>query len=205
MRSVEVSAKSVEEALEQGLKQLGLGKEQVTFEVLEEPTKGILGLLSKPAKISIKEKFNPEKFVKGFLIEMLEKFNVNFVIEMEKQQASHLTANIIGEDLGVLIGKHGKTLDSIQYLTNLAVNRKADDYTRVLVDVNGYRSKREETLVSLAKRLASKSINTKRKVLLEPMNAMERRIIHSTLNDSDSVKTYSVGEEPFRKVAIEPK
>ncbi|WP_353893290.1 RNA-binding cell elongation regulator Jag/EloR [Proteinivorax hydrogeniformans] len=204
MRSVEVSAKSVKDALEQGLQQLGLEEEQVTYDILEEPTKGILGLLSKPAKIVITEKFNPEKFVKGFLIEFLEHFNVSFVIDLKQDQSS-LKVNITGEDLGVLIGKHGKTLDSIQYITNLALNRKTEEYFRVVIDVNNYREKREETLVSLANRLASKAINTKRKVLLEPMNAMERRIIHSTLNDSTTVKTYSVGEEPFRKVAIEPK
>lgn len=204
MRVVEVSAKTVDDALSQGLQQLGLQKEDATYEVIEEPSKGLLGFLTKPAKVLVKEKFNAEKFLKGFLIEFLEKFNVNFIIDVEKTD-THINLNITGEDLGVLIGKHGKTLDSIQYITNLAVNRQSDEYVRVLIDVNNYRTKREETLIELAHKLANKSIYRKRKVLLEPMNAMERRIIHSALNDHHKVKTYSEGEEPFRKVAIEPK
>ncbi len=203
MRVVEISAKTIEEAVEQGLQQLGLTKDAVDYEVLEYPTKGLLGIMAKPAKVLVKELFNPVNEIKKYINEILKPFNVQYDVDVIDYQ-EYIKANINGDDLAILIGKHGKTIDSLQYLLALAINKKTDNYIKVLLDINGYRVKRELTLENLAIRQAQRAKTIGKKIVLEPMNAMERRIIHSILNDDPEIETYSEGEEPHRKIVIEP-
>ena len=203
MRVVEISAKTIDEALKEGLQQLGLTKDDIDYEVIEFPSKGILGIGSKPAKVLIKEKFNPSNEVKVFLNGVLKPFNISYDLEVEEHD-EYIKAKITGDDLAILIGKHGKTIDAIQYLLALSVNKKTEEYRKVLLDVNGYREKREQTLENLANRQAQRAKAIKKKIYLEPMNAMERRIIHSVLNEDPEIETYSEGEEPFRRIVIQP-
>ncbi|QNO15004.1 protein jag [Alkalicella caledoniensis] len=203
MRVVEISAKTIDEALAEGLQQLALAKDEVEYEVIEYPTKGILGIMAKPAKLRIVEKFLPKKEIEKFLKNTLESFNVNYELELI-EYSDYIKANISGDDLAILIGKHGKTIDALQYLLSLTINKKTEEYVKVLLDVNGYRLKREQTLENLAIRQGQRAKAIGKKIILEPMNALERRIIHSVLNDDAGLETYSEGEEPHRRVVIEP-
>lgn len=203
MRVVEISAKTIDDAIQEGLQQLGLTKDEIDYEVIEYPSKGILGIGSKPAKILIKERFNLVSEVKNFLRGVLESFNISYELEVE-ETTDYTKVKITGDDLAILIGKHGKTIDAIQYLLALSVNKKTEEYRKVLLDVNGYREKREQTLENVAIRQAQRAKALKKKIYLEPMNAMERRIIHSVLNKDPQIETHSEGEEPFRRIVIIP-
>ena len=184
-----------------------MSEDRVTYEVLEEPSKGFFGLIgTKPAKvrITVKELTPLEKATK-FLEEIFTAMQLEVRLEREDKEDCSVY-NLIGENLGILIGKHGQTLDALQYLANLAANRGlSEEKVRIVIDVENYRSRREETLRRLALRLADKARHTGEKIMLEPMNRHERKIIHMALQDNRRVMTYSAGEEPFRKVVIEPK
>lgn len=187
--------------------ELNAAAEDVDIEVLEEGNKGIFGLLgSKTAKVrvSIRHISHNEPYVykaKDFLCEVLHKMNIIADVECYEEEET-ITLSITGSESGVIIGRRGETLDSLQYLTSLVVNRNNEVYKRVVVDIENYRQKREETLTRLADSLADRVIKYRRNITLEPMNPYERRIIHASLQDNRLVKTYSVGEEPNRKVVI---
>lgn len=202
MKSIEYVGKSVQEAIDQALLELNLSIEEVEYEVLEQGSKGFLGLIgSKPAKIQVvvKEKANDiaEKFIK----DLFESIDKEVSIDIDKKDGV-LNINLDGEDMGFLIGKRGETLDAIQFLTSLVVNKEKNGYQKVLLDVGDYRKKREESLVRFANKVARTVAKTKRKIKLEPMNPYERRIIHSALQEDRYVTTYSEGEEPERKIVI---
>jgi len=200
--------KNVQEAIAKALEELGLPRERVEIEVLEEGSRGILGIISgKSAKIKARKKTEKKEVAREFVSGVCERLgigsSVNITDEMENPK--QVTIEIQGENMGLLIGKRGQTIDALQYLTTLVANRKKDeDYLRVIIDAEDYRNRREKTLEALAKRMAEKAARTGRKVLLEPMSPQERRVIHMTLKDDTRVKTFSQGEEPFRKVCIEP-
>ena len=183
MRSEEFSAKTIEEAVKKAMEAFGVTKDELIYEVTTEPTKGFLGIGARHAviKASVKE------------------------AEIIEQKEDYLVFDIQGEELGILIGRRGDTLDALQFLLNLVINRKSSSKIKVIIDIENYRAKREETLVGLSHKLAAKARRTGQKVILEPMNPQERRIIHMTLQDDDTVNTYSEGEEPYRKVIIVPK
>lgn len=141
---------------------------------------------------------------RAFLAEIFSEMHLNTDIVIE-QKEDYLVFDIQGEELGILIGRRGDTLDALQFLLNLVINRKSSSKIKVIIDIENYRAKREETLVGLSHKLAAKARRTGQKVILEPMNPQERRIIHMTLQDDDTVNTYSEGEEPYRKVIIVPK
>lgn len=278
--AIEITGKTVEEALEQALKQLGVTKDQIGYKVIDQPSKGVLGFFSKPAKIqawilkdevedlkpyvlvdvpaeeSIEslestesmptvESESDKDLVQGiesfsatvseennsldqietpreefsledqkpkieraieFLQGTFERMKLDVKIAHEKR-ASNYIINLSGEKLGILIGKHGATLDALQYLTNLSANRNVayDNRTRFILDVEHYRAKREETLKELADHLAEKVARTGQETKLEPMNRYERKVIHLALQENDKVTTYSEGEEPFRRLIIAPK
>ena len=275
--SIEITGKTVDEALEQALNQLGVTKDQIGYKVIEQPSKGFLGFLSKPAKIQawiLKNEINEsatysieENSTEDFTEEVesvaaidstsdkdlaqgIESFSATvseenaslaqvetpqetFSLEDQKpkieraieflhgtfsymkidvdisheKRGSNYIINLSGEKLGILIGKHGTTLDALQYLTNLSANRNVayDNRTRFILDVEHYRAKREETLKELADHLAEKVIRTGQSTKLEPMNRYERKVIHLALQENDQVTTYSEGEEPFRRLIIAPK
>jgi len=196
-----MSAKTVEKAIEEALAELKAAREEVEIEVLDEGSKGFLGFGSRDAVVKITKKFNPEKVAKDFLREMFIAMGIIVNIETELKE-KQLLINLSGDDMGILIGKRGQTLDSIQYLVNLVVNKGNAPYLSITIDTENYRQRRKDTLESLAYNLAKKVKQTGKKVVLEPMNPYERRIIHSSLQNNKYVTTYSEGEEPYRNVVI---
>lgn len=205
MRKVTVSGKTVDEAIELGLSKLGTTRDNIEIKVLEEPQKGFLGILGgKPAVVEVSIKPDPVREAIIFLRDTIDKMGISASVEKEERDEG-LYLNITGVDIGILIGKRGQTLDSLQYLVNLVANRKSDHYVRIYLDAEGYRERRKEALETLAKRLCDKVLRTKKEVRLEPMNAHERKIIHTALQNVDGVTTYSSGEEPNRRIIVAPK
>lgn len=201
---LEKTGKSIEEALQSALEELNLPPERVEYEVVEMPSKGFLGLIGgKPAKIKVTvKKLTPVEVATNFLREIFSAMKLTVTIEVEAISGGYLFS-FTGEDLGILIGKHGQTLDALQYLTNLAVNRDmTEEKVKIILDVENYRKRREEALCRLASRLAEKVRRTGEKVVLEPMSRHERKVIHTALQDDRRVITYSDGEEPYRKVVV---
>lgn len=202
MDKITKSGKTVDDALHEALKELNASKDEVEVTVIDEGIKGFLGMFgAKDAVIQVVRKFNPEKIAVTFLNEMFQAMNMNVSIET-KLKEKQLSIELSGDEIGVLIGKRGQTLDSIQYLVSLVVNKGNSPYISILLDTENYRQRRKETLESLAYNLAKKVKQTKRNVVLEPMNPYERRIIHSSLQNDRYVTTYSEGEEPYRNVVI---
>lgn len=204
---IEATGKTVEAAYENALKELGVSREQTEMEVITEPKSGFLGIFGgTDAKVRVTVKaLSVIETAEAFLRNIFRLMNLPIDLTVT-DDGEIATIHLIGDNLGVLIGKHGQTLDSLQYLTNLAANCGINENRRrIFIDIEDYRSRREETLRLLAKRLADKARKTGEKIMLEPMNCHERKIIHLTLQDNPKVKTYSFGEEPHRKVVIEPK
>ena len=206
-RVIEVTGKDIEEAKKLALSQLDLPQECVIFEVLEEPSKGFFGLIgARVAKIRATEKeLTPLEKGQEFLKKIFKSMHKDIQIECIEEDINY-KFNLIGDDLGVLIGKHGQTLDSLQYLTNMAANKNVTGArVRIILDVENYRKRREETLCQLAERLANKARKYRTKVVLEPMNRHERKIIHMALQDYVDIITYSDGVEPHRKIVVDIK
>ncbi len=203
--SIEKTGKTVQEAISAALAELKLSQDDVDIEVLDEGNKGIFGIIgSKVARIRaiVKEdEATRGDIASDFLYTILNNMGVEAEITVNEDDES-IVVDINGDDIGIIIGRRGETMDSLQYLTSLVINKGYEDYKRVILNVENYRQKREETLVKLANRLAEKVVKYKKPVTLEPMNPYERRIIHSTLQGHKSVETYSTGEEPKRKVVI---
>lgn len=204
LRKREKVAKSVDEAKQLLLEELGLTEDEVEITVVDEGSKGFLGLGSKDAVVEATIKDFISYKAKAFLKEVFEGMKLDVTIETVLE-GDNLTVNISGEHMGIVIGKRGDTLDSLQYLTSLVVNHENDDYIRVTLDTENYREKRHDALITLASRLAQKVTKSGKKYTLEPMNPYERRIIHAELQNNDNVTTFSVGEDPYRKVVIAPK
>ena len=203
MEFVEFRGKTVDDAITNALVSLGTTSDQIEYEVIEKGSNGILGFGSKDAVIKVAKKSTPEDVVKDFLTEVFDKMNLEVeIITKFDEIEGVIDIELKGPEMGVLIGKRGQTLDSLQYLTNLAVNRKSDNYLRVKIDTEDYRRRRKETLENLAKNMAYKVKRTKRPVSLDAMNPYERRIIHSALQNDKYVVTHSEGEEPYRHVVI---
>lgn len=208
MKVVEKTGRTEEEAVAEALRDLGVGMDQVKVEVLEEATagKGLLGGLlgnAKGVKVRVSVKEDAAQGAALFLREMLVNMGIPAQVETLRRPDSILL-NISGKDLGILIGKHGQTLDAVQYLVSLAVNNGRDERERIIVDVEGYRQRREETLQRLAVKVAEKVKAQGRKEELDPMSPHERRVIHATLQNDKAVFTYSEGEEPRRRVIVSP-
>jgi len=203
MGYIEVSAKTVEEALTEASVTLGIPSSEIEYEVIEKGASGFLGIGSKNAVIKARKKFSVEESVKEFLNSVFKAMNleVELIVKVNEEEKL-IDVELKGADMGILIGKRGQTLDSLQYLTNLAVNKSSENYYRVKVDTEDYRKRRKDTLENLAKNIAYKVKRTKRSVALEPMNPFERRIIHSALQNDKFVSTHSEGEEPYRHVVV---
>lgn len=202
MDEIRKSGKTIDEAVAAALAELQAEKDEVTITVIEEGSKGFLGMFGgKDAVVLVKKNFNPEKAAENFLREVF--LSMGLIIKIEtKMQDKHLLVDLTGDDMGILIGKRGQTLDALQYLVNLVVNKNSASYISVMLDTENYRQRRKETLETLAFNLAKKVKHTRKNVVLEPMNPYERRIIHSALQNDRYVTTFSEGEEPFRNVVI---
>ncbi|NLJ41921.1 MAG: protein jag [Clostridiales bacterium] len=199
---IEKCGKTEHEAIESALKELGATRDEVEIEILEESSRGLFGIIGgKQARVKVTKKYNYGEEAKSFISKIFDKMNVQVEIEVE-EDSDKIRIDLKGDNMGLLIGHRGETLDSLQYLTSLVINKGKENYKRVLLDTENYRQKRERALEKLAKRLAQKVKRTGRRVVLEPMNPYERRILHFTLQDDPHVITYSEGEEPYRKVVI---
>ncbi len=203
MEFIEVSARTVDDAITEALIKLGTTSDRIEYEVVEKGSSGILGIGRKDAVIKVRKKYSPEDDAREFLENVFKAMKLEVEIIIEKDEESNtLNIDLKGDDMGVLIGKRGQTLDSLQYLTNLAVNRRAENFVKIKIDTEDYRKRRRETLENLARNIAYKVKRTKRPVALEPMNPFERRVIHSTLQNDKFVTTHSEGEEPYRHVVV---
>lgn len=197
------SAKTVNDAVIAACQQFLVTSDKLEYEVLEEGSTGFLGFNAKPAVIQARIKLTVEDKAVGFLNEVFAAMKLNVVIEaVYNELDKQLDINLNGDEMGILIGKRGQTLDSLQYLVSLVVNKEAEEYIRVKVDTENYRKRRRETLENLAKNIAYKVKRSRRQVALEPMNPYERRIIHSALQNDKYVTTHSEGEEPYRHVVV---
>ncbi|MBM7855825.1 spoIIIJ-associated protein [Desulfohalotomaculum tongense] len=205
MRTIEVSGKTIDDALKQALSELGVSMEDVEYEVLEEPSKGFLGIFgAKPAKIKVTVKEKPAEKTAELLNKIITAMGLSVNLQID-DSGEMIKVNMQGEDLGVLIGRRGETLDALQYIVNLAVNKNMEKRQKIILDVEGYRKRRENTLYKLAYKLADKAKRRGKSVVLEPMNSHERRIIHTALQSRNDIYTFSEGEEPYRKIVITPK
>ncbi|SHI27020.1 RNA-binding cell elongation regulator Jag/EloR [Clostridium intestinale] len=204
MKLIEVNGRTVDEAVDSALKELNVTKDKVEIEILDEGNKGFLNIFgAKPARIKVKVKRDYIVEAKSFLRNVLNSMEIKAEIRM-KEEDDTLNINLIGPNMGLIIGYRGETLDSLQYLISLVVNKGHENpYKRVVLDTENYRAKREETLKRLAGKTAFKVRKFKKAIKLEPMNPYERRIIHAALQNDKSVCTYSEGEEPFRKIVID--
>lgn len=206
MKSIETIGKTTEEAIQSALKQLNVTEDKVNIEILEEGSKGFLNIIGvKPAKVKVTLKRDYISEATSFLRDVLNTMNIKAEIHV-KEENDEIKINIIGPNMGVLIGYRGETLDSLQYLVSLIINKNHEEaYKRVILDTANYRHNRQETLKRLALKMGDKVRKSGRTLKLEPMNPYERRIIHSTLQNNTYVTTHSEGEEPYRRVVIDLK
>ena len=201
--SIRVSAKTVDDAITEASIKLGTTSDKIEVEVIEKGSTGFLGIKSKPAIIKARKKNDTVDNIREFLENVFSAMNMEVTIDIKKAEDDKVyEVELSGKEMGLLIGKRGQTLDSLQYLTNLAVNKHSDGYIKVKLDTEDYRQRRKDTLENLAKNIAYKVKRTKRPVSLEPMNPFERRVIHSALQGDRYVETHSEGEEPFRHVVV---
>ena len=202
MTKIVASGKTIEEAEKNGLAQLNVEKNRVKVVVLEQPTKGFLGFGSKDAKVELELLPDSKEEAERFIVDVAEAMGLHIKTEwLENKDGMQLSISCEG-DLGLLIGRRGQTLDALQYLTSIVANRYSDEHIRIVLDAENFRERRRNTLEELADRLAAKVIRTRKEVVLEPMSPHERKIIHSKLQGSTKVRTYSKGDEPNRRIVI---
>jgi spoIIIJ-associated protein len=205
LKAVEKSGKTVDDAINLALKDLCASKEDVEVTILDEPTKGIFGIFgAKMARVTVSLKNGQTQKAVNLLKDITKAMQMQVGINA-KEKDHEIQINLEGNDIGILIGRRGETLDSLQYLVNLSVNKNQEVRKKIIIDIEGYRRRREETLQKLALKLADKAKQRGRNVVLEPMNSQERRIIHTVLQGRDDIYTFSEGEEPCRKIVIAPK
>lgn len=204
MRSVEKIGKTKEEAVRAALRELGVGLEDARVELVDEGPSGFLGFLqSKQVRVKVTAQEDVSKTAARFLREILVCMGITAHVEV-MNRPEQILLNISGDDLGLLIGRHGQTLDALQFLVSIVSNRGVDARRRIVVDVENYRERHEESLRRLALRVAEKVRQEQKKAVLSPMTPAERRIIHTALQDHKGIMTYSEGQDPFRRVIVSP-
>jgi len=203
LNSIEVQGRTEDEAIELALEQLGLSRDDVSVEIIEQAKTGFLGLKNTPAtvKVSYESKEAGAQNIESFLKGLLTRMDIEAGFEISEKEDS-VEVNLTGSDPGVLIGRRGETLDAIQHLTNYVVNRGASERLRINFDTEGYRQRRSESLENLANRTAGKVVKYRKNMTLDPMNAYERHIIHAALQDNAQISTFSIGSEPNRRVVV---
>lgn len=202
MSKIVVTGKTIQDAVKAGLLQLQTTEDQVRITVLEQGSKGFLGLIgSKDARVEIEKLPNALDQAVLFLEDVFQTMGIDISIDQQKDK-DEIVFHLSGKELGILIGRRGQTLDSLQYLVNIVANRYSDKHVRIILDAEHFRDRRKKTLEDLSLKLASRVIRTKKEVALEPMSAQERKIIHSQLQNHPQVKTYSKGDEPNRRIVI---
>ena len=203
MEFTEFSAKTVNDAITEACQKFVITSDKLEYEVVEEGSSGFLGIGSKPAVIKARIKSSIEDIAKDFLSSVFAAMNLTVLVDIKYDEANNsMNIDLSGDEMGILIGKRGQTLDSLQYLVSLVVNKDVENYIHVKVDTENYRQRRKETLENLARNISYKVKRTKKPVSLEPMNPYERRIIHSALQNDKYVTTHSEGDEPYRHVVV---
>jgi spoIIIJ-associated protein len=201
--AIEKRGKSVDEAIKAALDELGCEIDDVIIEVLEEANKGILGIVGKrPAVVKVTLREKPEEEVRKILVDLLDKMKIDYKIDRVEWDKEKVRINIVGKDMGLVIGRKGETLNALQYMTSLIVNKDREEKIRIVLDVEDYRRKKERSLEKLAIKLSDKVKSTQKNVVIRPMSPQERMIIHTVLQGDPQVTTYSTGDEPNRKVVI---
>ena len=203
MKEIIKKGRTVDEAVQLALDELGCTRDDVLIDVLSEGKNGLFGIGSKEAEVRVSlENRSPESVAKAFLQDVTKKLGLDADVSVETDDESIMNIDISGDDMGVIIGRRGETLSALQYLTSLVVNKTTEDFVRVSLDTENYKQKREKALIHLADKTADKVLRYRRSLTLEPMNPYERRIIHSHLQGNDKVSTYSTGVEPARRVVV---
>jgi spoIIIJ-associated protein len=204
VKEVTAAGQSVEEAVVSALSQLNVSRDEVEIEVVNEGKRGIFGIFgTKPAIVKVTLKPDPIEETKHYLLEILGNMDIIPDIQVKKD-GRNIEFEMTGEKMALVIGKRGQTLNSLQYLTQLALNRKTNQFMTIILNAENYRSRREQALVQLAGRLAEGAIQNRQSVTLEPMPSFERKIIHNALSKNNKIKTHSEGEEPNRYLVIDP-
>ena len=205
LKTIEARGDSIDEAIRAALEELGAERDDVSVEVVQKPKSGFLGIGREPAIVRVSVEASPAAAAREFLAGLLERFGTPAHIETVTDDAQRtIRIELSGDNMGAVIGRRGDTLDAIQYLTSIVANREEEERWRITVDTENYRAKRESALQALAAKTAAKALRYKKPVALEPMNPHERRIIHSALQDTEGVTTYSTGSEPNRRVIVSP-
>lgn len=205
VQTIEKRGKSVDEAVKAALDELSCNLDEVEVEIIEEGNKGLLGLIgNKPAvvKVTLKKIVSPEELARQVVEDILDRMKIDYQITNVEADNGTVRINIVGNDMGLLIGRKGETLNALQFIAGLIVNRQQEKRIRLVLDVENYRKKREESLESLAIRLSDKVKKTQKNVVMRPMSSQERRIVHTVLQEDPQIVTYSMGDEPNRKVVI---
>ena len=203
VQTIEKRGKSVDEAIKAALDEMGCDINAVNVEEIDEGSKGLLGFIgSKSAVVKVTLKITPEEQARQVVDEILTKMKIDYQINKVEFNQGTVRINIVGNDMGLLIGRKGETLNALQFIAGLIINRQVEERIRLILDVEDYRKKREESLESLALRLSDKVKNTQKNVVMRPMSSQERRIVHTILQEDPQVVTYSMGDEPNRKVVI---
>lgn len=205
MKKMIVTGKTIEETIAAGMEKWGVPAERIKVNVIEEPVKGLFGIIgSRDAKVELELIVDAIEEAENFLKDVLEKMGIDVRVEVERK-SDHVLFQMYGSELGIVIGRRGQTLDALQYLLNVIANRRADEYVRIVLDGEDFRKRRKETLENLALRLAKRAMRTGKEIILEPMSPQDRKIIHSVLQDHERVVTYSKGQEPNRRIVIDVK
>lgn len=203
MRDLTAQGSTVEEAIQNALTSLETTRDKVEVEILDEGKKGIFGIGSRLAMVKVIEKEDGIQVAIDYLLDVAKKMGAEITIDVE-EVGKDVKLQIKGESLGMLIGKHGQTLNALQYLTQLIANKTTSQYKNIIVNVGDYRERRHETLALLANKMADKAVKTKRAVHLEPMPSFERKIIHAILSENEQIETHSEGRDPYRYIVIKP-
>jgi len=205
MKKLVLTGKTIDEAVKSGLAQWGVPESRVNVRVLEQPSKGLFGLIgSKDAKVELELIPDPVEEAVAFLKQLLQVMDIDATITV-KPDKEHTLIELSGGELGILIGKRGQTLDALQYLTGIVANRYASGFIRIALDAEQFRERRRKTLEELAQKLANRVYRSRKDVILEPMTSQERKTIHTVLQNHPHVKTFSKGDEPYRRIVITPK
>ncbi|NLO48548.1 MAG: protein jag [Clostridiales bacterium] len=204
VKSIEAVGKTEEEAISSALSQLGKERDEVSVEIIERSRSGFLGIGSSPAKVRVSYEYKEStvELTEKFLIGLLKKMGSDAVPKVEMAENDRINVDLIGEKLGILIGRRGETLDAIQHITNSVVNRGGDSRVHISIDAESYRSKREDSLQRLAEKVAGKVLKYRKNMTLEPMNSYERHVIHTALQEYEGVTTFSTGVEPNRRIVV---
>lgn len=201
MEYVQFSGKTRQEAIQKAIEKLGVSEDRLDIQVVEEGSKGFLGIGAKDYVINVKKIVSKEDIIREYLQKVYECLDVKVDVEIEEKD-DVILVNIIGQDASLLIGRHGESLDSLQTIVNIVLTKEIGEHTKVLLDIENYREKREQSLISYAKKMAQKVISQRRNIKLDPMNPYERRIVHFALQENDKINTFSEGEEPNRRIVL---